>query len=289
MCLRRRGCADECSCCTAVRAHITITSCRRCSTRQPPAGAQRELFFYDQRGGGRSRSDSTSARRPRHLADARRGSRARLIAELGTVPLTLVGYSWGGLLAMLYAREAAAGHVATCATRAWCSSIRRPSPAAFANSSKPSSHRRQSSVEVGRFATSSRRRGFASATGRVPPSQLRAERCRLLRRSVAPRTTSRRSASPAACSSRSGKASATSICLPPGPRDRPRTADTHRPRAAGSDSARVVRGVRECPSRYIGRHRRVRSRAVRRTADAALRRDREVPRPTARPMLTRAR
>jgi proline iminopeptidase len=35
----------------------------------------------------------------------------RVIAELGVSPLTIVGYSWGGLLALLYAREAAAGRV----------------------------------------------------------------------------------------------------------------------------------------------------------------------------------
>jgi proline iminopeptidase len=35
----------------------------------------------------------------------------RVIAELAIRPLTIVGYSWGGLLAMLYAREAAAQRV----------------------------------------------------------------------------------------------------------------------------------------------------------------------------------
>jgi proline iminopeptidase len=37
---------------------------------------------------------------------------ARVVAELRVSPLTIVGYSWGGLLAMLYATEAAAGRVA---------------------------------------------------------------------------------------------------------------------------------------------------------------------------------
>ena len=36
---------------------------------------------------------------------------ARVAAELHVTPLTIVGYSWGGLLAMLYAVEAAAGRV----------------------------------------------------------------------------------------------------------------------------------------------------------------------------------
>jgi proline iminopeptidase len=36
---------------------------------------------------------------------------ARVAAELHVAPLTIVGYSWGGLLAMLYATEAVAGRV----------------------------------------------------------------------------------------------------------------------------------------------------------------------------------
>lgn len=66
-----------------------------------------ELLFYDQRGGGRSRTDD---RRPigwqTHVEDL-----ALVVAELGVEPLTLVGYSWGGLLAMLYAIEAASNGV----------------------------------------------------------------------------------------------------------------------------------------------------------------------------------
>jgi proline iminopeptidase len=64
--------------------------------------------FYDQRGGGRSRSDDD--REPigwrDQVADV-----ARVVAELEIAPLTLVGYSWGGLLAMLYAVEAHASRV----------------------------------------------------------------------------------------------------------------------------------------------------------------------------------
>jgi proline iminopeptidase len=77
---------------------------------QSPRGAHRELLFYDQRGGGRSRSDSREREGhvtwETHVADLE-----RLIAELWPEPLTIVGYSWGGLLALLYAREAAAGRV----------------------------------------------------------------------------------------------------------------------------------------------------------------------------------
>jgi proline iminopeptidase len=66
---------------------------------------RRELIFYDQRGGGRSRVDATVAVDWRaHVADL-----DRVIAEFDLRPLTIVGYSWGALLAMLHAVEAAAG------------------------------------------------------------------------------------------------------------------------------------------------------------------------------------
>ena len=66
---------------------------------------EHQLVFYDQRGGGRSRSDDrTPVTWRTHLEDL-----DRVIEELGATPLTIVGYSWGGLLAMLYAIEAAAG------------------------------------------------------------------------------------------------------------------------------------------------------------------------------------
>ena len=66
---------------------------------------EHQLVFYDQRGGGRSRSDDRAPVTWRtHLEDL-----DRVIEELGATPLTIVGYSWGGLLAMLYAIEAAAG------------------------------------------------------------------------------------------------------------------------------------------------------------------------------------
>ena len=81
-----------------------------------PAGANRELLFYDQRGGGRSRSDSREREGhvtwETHVADLE-----RVIAELSVTPLTLVGYSWGGLLALLYAREAAGGRVSPAPSR----------------------------------------------------------------------------------------------------------------------------------------------------------------------------
>lgn len=66
-----------------------------------------ELVMYDQRGGGRSASDDRSPITWRtHVEDL-----DRVVDELGLTPLTLVGYSWGGLLAELFAIEAAAGRL----------------------------------------------------------------------------------------------------------------------------------------------------------------------------------
>jgi pimeloyl-ACP methyl ester carboxylesterase len=66
---------------------------------------KRELVLYDQRGGGRSRVDVTvPVGWQAHVADL-----DRVLAELGAQPLVVVGYSWGGLLAMLHAIEGAAG------------------------------------------------------------------------------------------------------------------------------------------------------------------------------------
>ena len=62
-----------------------------------------DTYFYDQRGGGRSKSDDRAPVTWRtHVDDL-----AAVCAELPVLPLTLVGYSWGGLLALLYAIEAA--------------------------------------------------------------------------------------------------------------------------------------------------------------------------------------
>src|SRR4051812_44623938 len=72
-------------------------------------GGTRELVLYDQRGGGRSKTDDrTPITWQTQVADL-----AAVIRELGldAAPLTLAGYSWGGLLAMLYAVEAAASRV----------------------------------------------------------------------------------------------------------------------------------------------------------------------------------
>src|SRR6185437_12396804 len=60
---------------------------------------------YDQRGGGRSKTDDrTPVTWQTNVEDL-----DRVVTELRIDPLWLIGYSWGGLLAMLYAIEAAAG------------------------------------------------------------------------------------------------------------------------------------------------------------------------------------
>ncbi len=67
-----------------------------------------ELVLYDQRGGGKSRSDD---RGPvtwhTHVEDL-----DRVVGEMQLDPLVIVGYSWGALLALLYSVEAAAGRTA---------------------------------------------------------------------------------------------------------------------------------------------------------------------------------
>ena len=64
-----------------------------------------ELLFYDQRGGGRSRTDDPAPITwQTHVQDL-----AAVAGELALEPLEIVGYSWGGLLAMLYAVSASSG------------------------------------------------------------------------------------------------------------------------------------------------------------------------------------
>jgi proline iminopeptidase len=61
----------------------------------------RELIYYDQRGGGRSPvSRETPVGWHEHVADLE-----DLRRQWGLETLTLAGYSWGGLLALLYAIE----------------------------------------------------------------------------------------------------------------------------------------------------------------------------------------
>lgn len=61
-----------------------------------------EMTFYDQRGGGRSRGDARETITWRTQVD----DLSLVARELVPGPLTLLGYSWGALLAMLYAATA---------------------------------------------------------------------------------------------------------------------------------------------------------------------------------------
>lgn len=61
-----------------------------------------EVIFYDQRGGGQSKTEDRSPITwQTHVADL-----GLVVRELVGEPLSIVGYSWGGLLAVLYAVEA---------------------------------------------------------------------------------------------------------------------------------------------------------------------------------------
>jgi proline iminopeptidase len=80
------------------------------------AAPDRALVFYDQRGGGKSKTDDRTPITWRTQVD----DLALVARELHLDPgegLTIVGYSWGGLLAMLYAIEAAAGRVSPAVAR----------------------------------------------------------------------------------------------------------------------------------------------------------------------------
>lgn len=64
-------------------------------------GERYDLLFYDQRGGGRSKSDPQVPITWRtHVEDL-----GAVVTEFGLEPLSLVGYSWGAMLALLYASE----------------------------------------------------------------------------------------------------------------------------------------------------------------------------------------
>ena len=71
------------------------------------AGDSRDLVFYDQRGGGRSAThDRTLITWQTQVGDL-----AALMAELDVFPFTLVGFSWGAMLAMLYSIRVASERI----------------------------------------------------------------------------------------------------------------------------------------------------------------------------------
>ncbi len=64
-------------------------------------GERYDLLFYDQRGGGQSKTDARTPITWRtHVEDL-----AAVVAEFSLDPLSIVGYSWGAMLALLYAIE----------------------------------------------------------------------------------------------------------------------------------------------------------------------------------------
>jgi len=64
-------------------------------------GKKYDLLFYDQRGGGRSKTDAQVPITWRtHVEDL-----GAVVAEFGLEPLSIVGYSWGAMLALLYTIE----------------------------------------------------------------------------------------------------------------------------------------------------------------------------------------
>lgn len=71
----------------------------------------RDLVLYDQRGGGRSKTEDRAPITWQTQVQDLEAVIAELNLASGSDGLTVVGYSWGALLAMLYAIEAAKGAV----------------------------------------------------------------------------------------------------------------------------------------------------------------------------------
>jgi len=114
-------------CCTADRARVTTISCRS----NDLLAQGRSLFYYDQRGGGQSPvARDTPVEWQQHVADL-----DGIRTDLGLERLTLCGYSWGGLLAVLYFRRA---------------SRTRRTPGARCSASPTAEYRRQFEEEFAR-------------------------------------------------------------------------------------------------------------------------------------------
>jgi len=107
---------------------------------------QYALVFYDQRGGGRSKTDDRTPITWRtHVEDL-----DRVVGELHLDPLVLVGYSWGGLLALLYSIGAAGGRTQHRPTRLV---LIDPAPVtrAYRDDFEREFQRRQSDASVGKL------------------------------------------------------------------------------------------------------------------------------------------
>ena len=63
------------------------------------------VITYDQRGGGKSKTDDPTP----VTWQTQVGDLAQIVTEFGLIPPTIIGYSWGALLAMLYATHCAKG------------------------------------------------------------------------------------------------------------------------------------------------------------------------------------
>jgi proline iminopeptidase len=109
-------------------------------------GREHRLCFYDQRGGGRSRVDDPAPVTWRILVE----DLAAVVADKRLDPLTIVGYSWGGLLALLYALEAGEGRVSPIPSRLV---LIDPAPVtrAFRAQFEAEFERRQSGEELARL------------------------------------------------------------------------------------------------------------------------------------------
>jgi proline iminopeptidase len=103
----------------------------------------REVVFYDQRGGGQSKTDDRTPITWRTQVD----DLDLVIRELELESPTIVGYSWGGLLAMLYAIEAVGGRTVSAPCRLV---LIDPAPVTrqFRQAFESDFSRRQGSLEV---------------------------------------------------------------------------------------------------------------------------------------------
>lgn len=72
-------------------------------------GEEYDLLFYDQRGGGRSRPANNAPITWRTQVN----DLAAVVTEFQLHPLSIVGYSWGAMLAMLYATDRTLGDKVT--------------------------------------------------------------------------------------------------------------------------------------------------------------------------------